>query len=329
MEGGRASAGQALMQLAIVLSLAATLCTATGSVCQRLGATSLEQTSAREGGFDPWLVFRLARQSAWLIGFASMVGGFVLQVAALHFGPLALVQPILAFELLFVFGWLAVLPGPRRVRASARDWLAVVAMSVSISVFLGAAAPSGGQSYASASRWWLAAVVTLAAVAIAIALAGRLPGQARPSGQAQSSPRRAGWLGVATGISWGFVAAVIKELSSRVTGGPAAIFGNWSVYALMVAGAAAMLLTSHAMAAGPLAASQPGFTILDPVTATLLGVIVFGEHLATTPAALAAELLSLLVLAAAARALSRSRLITAPAEQQPPLAPVGQEILRP
>ena len=300
------------MELAIVLSLAASLCTATGSVCQRLGATNLEQSSAQTGGFDPWLVFRLARQSAWLIGFACMVGGFVFQVAALHFGPLALVQPILAFELLFVFGWLALLPGPRGVSANGRDWLAVVAMSAGVGVFLGAASPSGGRSYAPAGLWWLAAGAALAAVAIAVALSGIV------SGRQPSSPRRAAWLGIATGISWGFVAAVIKELSSRVTGGPAAIFGNWSVYALMVAGAAAMLLTSHAMAAGPLAASQPGFTILDPVTATLLGVLLYDEHLATSPAALAAELLGLLVLAVAARTLSHSPLISDPAEQQTP-----------
>jgi hypothetical protein len=100
-----------------------------------------------------------------------------------------------------------------------------------------------------------------------------------------------------------------------VTGGPAAIFSNWSVYALMVAGTAAMLLTSHAMAAGPLAASQPGFTILDPVTATLLGVLLYDEHLATSPSALTAELLGLLVLAVAARALSHTPLITGPAQQ--------------
>jgi drug/metabolite transporter (DMT)-like permease len=298
------------MQLAILLSLAACLCTATGSVCQRLGATNLEQSSAKSGGFDPWLIFRLARQSAWLLGFACMVGGFVFQVAALHFGPLALVQPILAVELLFVFGWLAVLPGPRGVSASGRDWLAVIAMSAGIGVFLRAASPSGGRSYAPAGRWWLAAGATLAAVAIAVAMS------ATGTGTAKSSPRRAAWLGIATGISWGFVAAVIKELSSRVTGGPAAIFSNWAVYALMVAGAAAMLLTSHAMAAGPLAASQPGFTILDPVTATLLGVVLYNEHLATSPAALTAELLSLLVLAVGARTLSHSRLIAVSDEQQ-------------
>jgi drug/metabolite transporter (DMT)-like permease len=297
------------MQLAILLSLAASFCTATGSVCQRLGATNLEQSSAKAGGFDPWLVFRLARQSAWLLGFACMVAGFVFQVAALHFGPLALVQPILAVELLFVFGYLALLPGPRRVRASRRDWLAVVGMSAGIGAFLRAASPSGGRSYAPAGLWWLAAGAVVVAVAIAVALSGTV------SGQQTSSPRRAAWLGIATGIAWGFVAAVIKELSSLVTGGPAAIFSNWSIYALMAAGAAALLLTSHAMAAGPLAASQPGFTILDPVTATLLGVFLYDEHLATSAAALTAELLSLLVLAVGAGALSHSPLINGPAEQ--------------
>ena len=306
---GSASPRQALMQLAILLSLAASFCTASGSVCQRLGATNLEQSRAKAGGFDPWLVFRLARQSAWLLGFACMVAGFVFQVAALHFGPLALVQPILAVELLFVFGYLALLPGPRRVRARGRDWLAVVGMSAGIGGFLRAASPSGGRSYAPAGLWWLAAGAVVVAVAIAVALSGAV------SGQQTSSPRRAAWLGIATGIAWGFVAAVIKELSSLVTDGPAAIFSNWSIYALMAAGAAALLLTSHAMAAGPLAASQPGFTILDPVTATLLGVFLYDEHLATSAAALTAELLSLLVLAVGARALSHSPLITGPAEQ--------------
>jgi drug/metabolite transporter (DMT)-like permease len=302
------------MELAILLALAASLCTATSSVCQRLGARNLAQSTAKAGGFDPWLVFRLARQPAWLLGFAAMIAGFAFQVTALHFGPLALVQPILAVELPFVFGYLVLLPGSDGVRASGRDWLAVVGMSAGIAVFLGAAAPSGGRSYAPAGLWWLAAAATLTAVAIAVALSGGARDAATPS----SSSRRAACLGIATGIAWGFVAAVIKELSSRASGGPSAIFTSWPVYVLMAAGAAAMLLTSHAMAAGPLAASQPGFTIGDPVTATLLGVLLFGEHLSTTPGALTAELLSLLLLAAAARALSRSPLIADPAGPHPP-----------
>ena len=129
-------------------------------------------------------------------------------------------------------------------------------------------------------------------------------------GMARWAVRRAAILGVATGIAWGFVAAVIKELSSHVGQGPGAVFGNWSVYVLVVVGAGAMLLASHALAAGPLAASQPGFTIGDPLTAALLGAFLFGESMRTGAVALVWELAGLAVLVAGVAALSHSRLIT-------------------
>jgi hypothetical protein len=77
-----------------------------------------------------------------------------------------------------------------------------------------------------------------------------------------------------------------------------------------------MLLASHALAAGPLAASQPGFTILDPLAASLLGVFLFGEHIRTDAAALAGQALALAVVIAGAAALSRSSLIAG--ENAPP-----------
>jgi hypothetical protein len=129
-------------------------------------------------------------------------------------------------------------------------------------------------------------------------------------------------LGAATGIAWGFMAAVIKELSSHLGDGPGAIVSAWSLYVLLAAGAVTMLLASHALAAGPLAASQPGFTILDPLAASLLGVFLFGEHIRTDAAALIGEALALAVVIAGAAALSRSSLITdenaPPARQHQP-----------
>lgn len=292
------------MEQAIVLALAASLCTATSSVCQRLGARHLERCGDLTG-FDAWLVFRLAREPLWLLGLGFMIAGFAFQVSALHFGPLALVQPILAMELLFVFGYLALRSRATR-RARWREWGAAVAMSAGISVFLRSAAPTGGQQHAPALSWWLAGAVTAAAVAAAV-LAAR----------GGSALRRAACLGIATGITWGFVAAVIKELSSHVSAGPAAVFTNWSPYVLMGAGALGMVLTSHAMAAGPLAASQPGFTIGDPVTAILLGTFVFSEHLATSPAALAGEVAGLVAVALGVRTLSGSALITHGTQPRP------------
>ena len=285
------------MELAIVLALAAGFCTATSSICQRLGARHLESSGHQVHGFDPWLVFRLARQPVWVLGFAAMLAGFLLQVAALHFGPLALVQPILTVELLFVFGYLAMHTRCRGMRW--HEWLAALAMSAGVSVFLHAASPSAGQPHASAASWWLGG---LAAAAVA--------GAAITAGSRGGTTRRAAFLGIATGVSWGFIAAVIKELSSHVGDGPAAIFGNWSPYVLIVAGSAVMLLTEHAIAAGPLAASQPGFTLGDPITAILLGAFLFHESLQTSAGALAAAVLGLAVLAFGVWTLSRSDLIT-------------------
>ena len=289
------------MEKAILLALAASLCTATASVCQRRAARSSEGT-----GFDVWLVFRLARRPAWLLGTASMILGFVFQISALRFGPLALVQPVLALELLFVFAYMAVMRRRAKARGKVRrrDWLAAVAMSAGIGLFLGLASPSGGRLHAPASWWWLAGLATAGIVVLALALAFGLG--SRPGA---SPARKAALLGAATGISWGFVAAVIKELSSRLGGGIGAIFTTWSPYVLIVVGAATMLLASHALAAGPLAASQPGFTILDPLSASLIGVLLFSEHIQTGVWDLAGEAVALAIVIAGVSALSHSHLI--------------------
>ena len=70
-----------------------------------------------------------------------------------------------------------------------------------------------------------------------------------------------------------------------------------------------MLLASHALAAGPLAASQPGFTILDPFSASLLGLFLFSEHIQDGALDLAGEALALAIILAGATALSHSHLI--------------------
>ena len=301
------------MEKAILLAIAASLCTATASVCQRIGARSDETT-----GFDIWLVFRLARRPVWLLGIASMILGFVFQLSALRFAALALVQPILALELLFVFAYMAVF-GSRRVKIRRRDWLAAVAMSAGIGLFLGVASPSGGRLHAPGSSWVAAGLVTFGVVLLALAVAfglGNRPGASRG--------RRAAVLGSATGIAWGFVAAVIKELSSHLGDGIGAILSSWSLYVLVAVGAATMLLASHALAAGPLAASQPGFTILDPLSASLLGVFLFGEHIQTGVLDLVGEALALGIIIVGASALSHSCLIVGE-DGLPPCGPAGYQ----
>jgi drug/metabolite transporter (DMT)-like permease len=305
------------MEKAILLALVASFCTATASVCQRLGARDVTADS-QETGFDIWLIFRLARRPVWVLGIASMILGFVFQISALRYGPLALVQPLLALELLFVFAYMAII-GSWRVKVKRRDWLAAVAMSAGLGLFLRVAAPSGGRLHAPGTWWWLAGLVTFGVVLVTLALAFGLG-----NGRGPSRSRQAALLGAATGISWGFVAAVIKELSSHLSQGLGGILANWSPYVLVAVGAGTMLLASHALAAGPLAASQPGFTILDPLSASLLGMFLFTEHIQAGLLDLAGEAVALAIVVAGVTALSHSHLIVGE-DSTPSGPPAGHE----
>jgi hypothetical protein len=75
---------------------------------------------------------------------------------------------------------------------------------------------------------------------------------------------------------------------------------------LVVSGTVAMFLVSNALQAGPLAAVQPGLTIVDPLVASLLGVTIFGEHVRSGAGDLCAETLLLVVLVVSVVLLSRS-----------------------
>jgi drug/metabolite transporter (DMT)-like permease len=282
----------------IILAVAAGLFTAVSSICQRRGASRVEGTDS----FNVRLILRLVSEPIWLLGVVSMILGFACQATALHFGNLALVQPILASELLFVFGYIAVV-SPRRVRL--HDWLAATAMAAGLGVFLFTASPSRGQTHAAATLWWLGGLSCLGLIVV-ILIAAFTPLR---RGTRPSPARRAALLGVATGISWGFLAAVIKELSTRTSHGVAGIFSAWSLYVLVVVGAVSMILASNALQAGPLPASQPGFTIVDPLVASLLGIFIFKDHLQLHPVDLGVEIAALALLAGGVIALSHSGLV--------------------
>lgn len=292
------------MTLEILLALAASLFTATASVAQRVAAAP----APGELSFSWRLIVYLVHRPMWFFGILCMIAGFLFQLAALHFGDLALVQPIIATELLFVFGYLA-FRGRRSHRVRVHDWVAAACMAAGLGVFLFLAHPSGGSEVqATTWHWILAGASTFVAAGLFAALAMAETGRGRRPHPA----RKAALLSVSAGIAWGFVAAVIKELSIHIVQGPYAVFTNWSPYVLFVAGAGAMFLVSNAFQAGPLAASQPGLTLVDPVVASLLGVTIFGERIRTATGDLTGEAVCLVLLVAGVVLLSRSPLIGEP-----------------
>jgi hypothetical protein len=155
------------------------------------------------------------------------------------------------------------------------------------------------------SMWALSGSITFALAGILAALA-YFPGR---HGQVPGTGRKAALLGIAAAVGFGFVAAVVKELSTHLSQGPTAVFLNWSPYVLLLSGAAAMFLASNAFQAGSLAASQPGLTIVDPLVAGALGVVLFGESLRHNPVVLFGEVLAVALVIASVIMLSQSPLV--------------------
>ena len=296
----------------IGLALAASGFTALASVAQRRAA----KPAPDELSFNWRLARFLIHRPVWFLGIASMILGFVFQVDALRIGSLSLVQPLIATELVIVFGLIA-LQGRRHV--GGRDWLSAIGMVLGLGAFLALARPSTRHLHASSSMWIVAALSTFALAGVLATLA-YWPDRA---GHRSSATRRAALLGVAAATGFGFVAAVVKELSTHLAQGPAGVFDNWSPYVLILSGAVAMFLASNAFQAGSLAASQPGLTIVDPLVASALGVVLFGDRLDLHPLAVVGEALALTLVVASVVVLSRSPLVQGEAASR---APVGSTV---
>ena len=78
---------------------------------------------------------------------------------------------------------------------------------------------------------------------------------------------------------------------------------------LLLAGGYGVILMQSSYKVGPLAAGLPGMTVGEPIAGMLIGIFALGEHLGTTPIALAFETLGAAVMIVGCCLLSRSRLV--------------------
>ena len=276
----------------MLLSLGAAVLYAVTSALQHSAAA----TVAHERSLRPSLLLALVRRPRWLLGNLAEAGAVALQFVALRRGSLLLVQTLLVSGLLFALPLGAAL---QRRRLATADWLGTVAVVVGLGLFVGVARPTRGRAELSAPGW--AAVLGLGCgVVLALVLgAPRRPG-----------PARATYLGGACGILFGVDAALAKASGHLLDHGVAHAARAWEPYALAVLAAVGFLLAQSAFQAGPLAASLPLITAADPVAAALIGVLAFGEGLASSGPAVAAMVVAVAAITGGVWALARSPLVT-------------------
>lgn len=252
----------------IVLSLGAALAFATSSSLKHVSAGQVPDAQDLHPRSVGRLVVGTLSHPLWLGGLLADLVGVGLQVVALHFGALGVVQPLLVSGLLF-----ALLLRRRTGRHASRGelgWAVVLTASLGGFLVLAGTASQPGTT-APADR--LAAVVA-AGVGVVLATACVLLGRRQPPGG-----RAAALLGVAVGGIYAATAALLKALTGIVLHGPVALLTSWQLYTVIVVGAGGLLLNQLAFQAGPLTASLPAIATVDPLASITLGVVVYDEHI--------------------------------------------------
>lgn len=231
------------------------------------------------------------RHPWWLAGMGFNAVGFALHALALHTSALSVVQPLLVCGVLFALPlnhWLLGEP----ITATELGWAVALVAGLVGFLITGTAGVSASHEPADTGP-------AVAAGLLAVAVVGSLAATARRGG------RGATLLGAATGIVYALTATLIKACTNVLVHGPVALLVSWQLYTLLVTGVVGLLLNQLSYQAGPLAASLPAITVVDPLLAVLLGVVIYDENLRHTPLAIACEFAFLGLLASAATALTR------------------------
>ncbi len=253
------------------------------------GVTSVaEQRSTKrvkqERTGSPRILLDLVRQPLWDIAIVGTIVGFALQVVGLKYAPLAVVEPILVFDLVF-----AVLIAAYLRRSADPVMLAGVgACVVGVAGFLVIARPTAGNGTVSlAEAIWLA-VGAVAAVAICLVV-GQSSETLRPLGMA-----------LATGICYGLSAFLIKLVTAEDShGGLGHLLANWPIYALAIAGPVGFVLNQDAYQSGTFIAPVMAIIVAaDPLISIALAYALLDEKVSSSPAAIAGEIICLILMVA-------------------------------
>ena len=267
-------------------------------------STVLEQRSTKQvpvrGALSPRLLLDLAKRRMWLVALGIQITGNVLQVVALHIGPLALVQPLLVCDLLFavLFAAAAWHRPPDRVLLGG-----VICCAAGVACFLAVARPGGGHRTVSGAAVLPGAVILVAVMAVCLAAAQWGPRSIRPL-----------WLALACGVDFGITAFLLKLVPDTLPEGFSDPLRQWPLYALVIIGPLGFLLNQDALQAGPLISPVLAvITTVDPLVSIGLAHVWLDEKIASSPLDLAAEGISLTVMTAGIIALAhRAPHVTVP-----------------
>jgi Magnesium transporter NIPA len=253
-------------------------------------ASAVQQRATKQvpttGTLDPRLILELIHRPVWVLGMATVIVGLSLQLVALAFGPLVLVQPLLVTGVLFGAVFSALLAHRRVDRLVVLGSLGCVA---GLSAFLVLVRPTGASTQLANNGWALLPL----AIALGVIVLGCLAVAARFSGAVHVAA-----LAAATGVLYGLTAGLMKVVTGQFrAGGFVEPFSHPVLYVVCAVGPMGFLLSQNTFQQGTLIAPALAIiTIVDPLVGVAIGVNWLGEQVDSSPPALAGQAISAVVL---------------------------------
>ncbi|MEI5582459.1 MULTISPECIES: DMT family transporter [unclassified Agromyces] len=251
--------------IGIPLALIGAVFLSMGAQFQHRGVVKVEALTADtlgKGLNGRQLALLLARPS-WVLGTLMLGLAIVFQLSSLYFAPLIVVQPLGALALVIT----SILNSRlNHVKLNHKSIVAIVMCVGGVFVFVGVAAFTA-VSKPVTDRQIVTILIVLAVVVTAAAVTFAL----------WRRRIRALFYVIMAGVIYGFVATLAKVVLNRLQQGEFEWLTVLCVLALLAGTALGAYFVQNAYASGPPDLVIAGLTVVDPMVAVLIGVIVLGE----------------------------------------------------
>ena len=276
-----------------IITLIAALLLGTGFVLQQHAA----EQAPKAFFLRMALITDLLRRRRWLAGLGIMIAGELASAWSVSHLSLSLAEPLLTTSLLFALALAVPLSGQR---LQATELVGVVVLCGGVAALSFArTASSPAESFATPAGWLAAAVI--AGVAAGFLQIGRLTG----------GLARATFTGTAAGLVFGISDALTRQTvhvmdKHSVT----ALLTTWPGYSLIGASLVGLWLMESAFNAAPLHGSLPAISAAEPLAGIVLGIIVFGDAVRTSPEMIAVQIVGLVALVTGVVLVARAPALT-------------------
>lgn len=262
--------------LGIPLALAGAVFMSFGAQYQHRGVTKVERLSGADGatGLSLSQVKALLTRPSWLLGTLMLGLAIICQLAALAIAPLIVVQPLGAIALVITTLLNAHVSGHAPTK---RSITSIVACVGGIFLFVFLAAIFATEKEVTTDRLFI--ILTTLLVVIIILGACWLVLRHR---------MRALFYVVGAGVLYGFVATLAKVIIKRIQAENFDWLTLVCVIALIAAAAVGAYFVQTAYSSGPPDLVIAGLTVVDPLVAVMIGIVVLGEAAAAPVWALVA-----------------------------------------